>query len=271
MKIRRVGIVGCGVIGTAIAKAIIKDLAGSIRLGALYDIDTQKARSLAGALHKKNIIASSLAALMKTSDFVVEAASAKVSAAIAKKAIEQKRDCMVMSVGGLLGNQHIVALAKKRGSALYIPSGAIGGIDCLRAHRLAGIKKVTLTTRKPAQALRNAPYVLEKKIPLENIREEREIFRGSAKKAVLAFPQNINVAATLSLAGIGQEKTMVKIIVCPDACANIHEIEIESKAGRAFIRCENIPSADNPKTSYLAILSAIATLKQIFMPVKIGT
>ncbi|HAH21946.1 MAG: aspartate dehydrogenase [Omnitrophica WOR_2 bacterium GWF2_43_52] len=271
MEKRKIGIVGCGAIGTAIAKALIKDLSGSARLAAVYDTDIKKARRLAGALGKKNIVASSLAALIKASDFVVEAASAKVSAAIAKKAIEQKRDCMIMSVGGLLGNQSIVALAQKRGSALYIPSGAIGGIDCLKAHRLAGIKKVTLTTRKPAQALRNAPYVLQKKIPLENMREEREIFRGSAKKAISAFPQNINVAATLSLAGIGKEKTMVKIIACPDAHANIHEIEIESKAGRTFIRCENTPSADNPKTSYLAILSALATLKQIFMPVKIGT
>lgn len=271
MKAKRIGIVGCGAIGSKIAKAIVNDFAKSALLSALYDIEAQKANLLARALRKRNIVVTSLADLIKKSDFVVEAASAKVSAEVVEKAIAQKRDCMVMSVGGLLDNQHVFSLAKKKGCCVYIPSGAICGVDGLKAHRLADIEKVTLTTRKPAQALKDAPYVIRNKINLENIHEETQIFEGDAKAAVLAFPQNINVAAVLILAGIGKEKTIVKIIASPYAAVNIHEIEIESKAGRAFIRCENTPSQDNPKTSYLAVVSAVAVLKQIFEPMKIGT
>ena len=128
-----------------------------------------------------------------------------------------------------------------------------------------------LTTRKPAIAFKNAPYVTRNEIDLSRIKKETTLFSGKAKDAVKAFPQNINVAAVLSLAGIGKDKAMVRIIASPDSKINSHEIEIESKAGKSFIRCENTPSPENPKTSYLAALSAISALKQIFDPVKIGT
>lgn len=271
MKLKRVGIVGCGAIGSKIAEAITRDFRQSAKLSALYDIDLNKAGKLAGILNKKNIVASNLKALIEKSGLVVECASAKVSAGVAMQALGCGRDCLILSVGGLLGRPDIFTLAKKKNRSIYIPSGAIAGIDGLKAHKLAGIKKVTLITRKPPQALKGSPYILKNKIDLDSIKEETRIFEGSASEAVLGFPQNINVAATLSLAGIGKEKTKVKVICSPDYSGNTHEIEIESSAGKTFIRCENEPSPDNPKTSYLAILSAIATLRQIFEAVKIGT
>ncbi|TAN59198.1 DUF108 domain-containing protein, partial [bacterium] len=232
--------------------------------------DSTKAHALSGKLKKRNLAAKSLGDLIKKSDFVIESASSGVSADIARKAISRGRDCLIMSVGGLLAASDIFALAREKGCSLHIPSGAICGIDGLKAHALARIRKVTLTTTKPPQALKDSPYVSRNKINLGAINKATEIFSGSAFDAVTYFPQNINVAATLSLAGIGGEKTRVRMVCAPTG-GNIHEIEIESEAGRVSVRCENEPSPDNPKTSYLAILSAIAALKRIFDPVKIGT
>lgn len=271
MPLKRIGIAGCGAIGSEIARAILKDFVASARLSALYDIDPLKAQGLSKKIGKRQLPAPNLKALIMKSDLVIECASAQASAQIAKLAIESRRDCMLMSVGGLLEGEKILELARKAGVCVYIPSGAICGIDGLKAHSLAGLKKVWLITRKPATALKNAPYVIANKIDLSRIKKETLIFSGKAKDAVRAFPQNINVAAVLSLAGMGKNKTMVKIIASSDANINSHEIEIESKAGKAFIRCENIPCPDNPKTSYLAVLSAIRALKQIFDPIKIGT
>lgn len=270
MKAKRIGIVGCGAIGSKIAKAVCSDLKAQALLSALYDEDNNKAQKLAGLLKKRDIVVSSLRGLIKKADFVVEAASSKASAHIARQALSAGRDCMIMSAGGLLEDPGIFKLAREKGCFVYIPSGAICGVDGLKAHKLAGIKTVTLITRKPPDALKDSPYVIQNKLNLEALKEEREIFEGSAKQAVKFFPQNINVSAALSLAGLGKEKTRVKII-CSPCSKNIHEIEIESGAGKTFIRCENEPSPDNPKTSYLAILSAIATLRQIFAAVKIGT
>jgi len=111
---------------------------------------------------------------------------------------------------------------------------------------------------------------LKKKIRLDNITQDTVIFQGSAAQAIRAFPQNINVAATLSAAGIGIDNTVVRIVASPGLTRNIHEVEIESEAGRIVTRTENLVHPDNPKTSYLAVLSAIATLKQILEPIKIG-
>lgn len=271
MQFKKIGIAGCGAIGSEIARAVLKDLASSARLSALYDIDPLKARGLSERLKRTALCVPSLKSLINKSDIVVECASAQASLGIARLAIKSRRDCMLMSVGGLLEGEKILESARRAGVRLYIPSGAICGIDGLKAHSLAGLKKVLLTTRKPATALKNAPYVIANKIDLSRIKKETLIFSGKAKDAVRAFPQNINVAAVLSLAGMGKNKTMVRIIASPKANINSHEIEIASQAGETFIRCDNIPSPDNPKTSYLAVLSAISMLKQIFNSVKIGT
>lgn len=271
MRIKKIGIVGCGAIGSRIAWAIVNDFSDLAKLSAVYDIAIDKAHRLADSLMKRNIVVPSLEGLISKSDIVLEAASAEASADIARRAVMAKRDCLIMSIGGLLNAYDVFDLAKKKGCSIYVPSGAVCGIDGLKAHKLANIKKVTLITRKPPCALKGAPYILKNKIDLNAIKEETEIYEGSASEAVLLFPQNINVAAVLSLAGVGKEKTRVRIFCSPDYSVNTHEVEIESDAGKTFIRCENNPSPDNPKTSYLAILSAIADLRQIFEAVKIGT
>jgi aspartate dehydrogenase len=177
-----------------------------------------------------------------------------------------------MSVGGVVDfSRRLSALAKKNGVKVYIPSGAIAGIDALKAARHGKIKKVILSTYKNPRSFKGVRYVDEKKIKLDKIKKDTVLFSGSAKEAVKLFPQNINVAAVLSIAGIGRDKTRVRIVASPSITKNIHQIEIESQAGKILTRTENTLHPDNPKTSYLAYLSAVATLKQLFEPVKVGT
>ena len=133
------------------------------------------------------------------------------------------------------------------------------------------IDSVTLTTRKPPKGLEGAPYIKSAGINLNDIKEETVIFDGDADKAIEGFPQNVNVAATLSIAGIGAKKTRVRIITSPGYTRNQHEVEIKGSFGNIHTRTENVPSRTNPRTSELAILSAIATLEGLARNVKIGT
>jgi len=266
----KIGLVGCGTIGSILAEACKKDLQSNVELIALYDIDKNKAVALADRL-ELDIVATSLDKLIERSDLVVEAASAKISSEVVEKAISSGKDVMVMSVGGLVGKPHLFDKANKKGSRIYLPSGAICGLDGVKAAKIGHIDSVVITTRKPPLGLKDAPYIKEKGIDLKAINKETLIFKGTAAEAVRAFPQNINVSAVLSFAGVGEKETMVNIVTSPEYKRNTHEIELVGDFGRIYTKCENVPSKENPKTSALAALSAIATLKGIFETVRIGT
>lgn len=267
----KIGIVGCGAIGSSLAKVILFDFKGRAVLAGLYDADAQKADKLAAKLKKPKVAARSLRELINRSDLVIEAAKPDAVLDIARKTLSCGADIMVMSVGGLLEDyRKMELLARKKGCRIYVPSGAVCGIDGLRAARNCKINRVTLTTRKPARALSDVPYVLKRKINLGKLTGDKVIFEGNAAKAVKAFPQNINVAATLSLAGLGRNKTTVRLVASPHVTRNIHEVEIDSEAGRIICRSENVVHPDNPKTSFLAVLSAVATLRRILEPLQIG-
>lgn len=269
-KLLKIGIIGCGTIGSELARAIETDFKNKAKIVGLCDLIEEKALSLAKSLKTKPSIVS-IEKLIILSDLVIEAASVKISAEIVKKSLSASKDIMVMSTGGLLGHKELFELAKKKRSQLYLPSGAICGLDGVKSAALGRLDKVTLTTRKPPRSLEGAPYLVRKKIDLSQIKEETLLFEGTAEEAIKGFPQNVNVCATLSMAGIGPEKTKVKIITSPSYTSNIHEVEAEGAFGRLTVRTENVPSLKNPKTSYLAILSSLATLRQILEPVKIGT
>jgi len=271
-KLLKIGIVGCGAIGSSLAKKIISDFSDKTELVSLYDIDLEKAYKLANKFNNKKLAALNLKVLINRADLVIEAAGADSAFDIAKKALSFSKDILVMSVGGIIQHyKELKALAQDKNARVFIPSGAICGIDGLKAAACGKINKVTLTTKKPVKAFLGVPHILKNNIRLDNINEDTIIFEGAASLAIKYFPQNINVAAALSLAGIGLEKTNVRIVASPNITKNIHEIEIESEAGRIITRTENVIHPDNPKTSYLAVLSAIAVLKQILDPIKIGT
>lgn len=269
MERLKVGVVGCGTIGSLICQAIVEEIP-QMELVAVSDANEGAAKSLAISLPEE-VEVLSLEELVKKSSLIVEAASGKAVSTVVREAVELGRDVLVMSTGGLFANLDLFDLAREKGSRVYLPSGAIAGLDGLAAARTGKIRSVTLTTRKPPNGLAGAPFIIEQKIDLEVITEATTIFEGNALEAARGFPANINVAATLSLAGIGPEKTQVKIIADPETKTNTHEVSIEGDSGKIFTRCENLPSPFNPRTSYLAALSAIATLKGIVNPVKVGT
>ena len=265
----KIGLVGCGTIGSELARAVERDFKDRAKLAGLFDIDRARALSLAESLAEPPLILS-VDELIDASDLVVEAASASVSGDLARKAILAGKDVMVMSIGGLIESD-IFDLAERNGRYLYIPSGAICGLDSIKSARIGGISRVTLTTRKPPAGLRGAPYIVEHGIDLDTITKETTIFQGSAREAIRGFPKNVNVAVALSFAGIGIDKTEVRIISSPHFTTNSHEVTVEGEFGRLTTRTDNVPSPQNPKTSYLAMLSAVATLQGILSRSRIGT
>lgn len=268
----RIGIVGCGAIGSSLANEISVKFGKYAQLSALYDIAPGKSAGLARKLKKNHgLSVKNLKELIKKSDLVIEASQARAAWEITCEAVSAGRKVMVMSVGGLVGHlDALFKLADKYNTQVYFPSGAISGIDAVKAASIAGIRKVTLTTRKNPQAFSGVDYVTAR-FNLSGIKKDTVLFKGSAIRAIKYFPQNINVAAILGFAGIGINKTQVQIIASPQVDKNIHEILVESEVARIFTRTENVLHPENPKTSFLAVLAASATLKQILQPVKIGT
>lgn len=268
----RIGVVGCGAIGSSLAKAVVSDFAREARLVSIYDIDRDRALGLARKLKNESLVSPSLGYLIKRTDLVIEAAEAKACLEIARSVLSKGRDIMIMSVGGVITHTtQLRILARKNQAQIYIPSGAICGIDALKAASEKKIRKVVLITRKNPRSLQGIEYIRRKGLRLDKIKRDTVLFSGNARQAVKLFPQNINVAATLSIAGIGQARTRVKIIASPKVKRNIHEIYIESDVGKISTRVENLVHPGNPKTSFLVVLSAIATLRQILQPIRVGT
>lgn len=266
----RIGIIGCGAMGSEIAKACVERMGGSLDLVAVCDIDSARAGSLSASLGGA-IGVLGADELIRRVDLVVEAASASVSGAILEKCVKARKECLIMSVGGLLGKEALLKEAASNGVKVYIPSGALCGIDALRSASVGKIESVTLTTTKPPKGLEGAPYLKEHGIDLGRVAADTVIFEGSADEAVRGFPANVNVAAVLSLAGIGSAKTRVRIVASPGCTKNTHEVVITGDCGTITARTDNVPSKANPKTSALAIYSAIAVLEGIANPVRIGT
>lgn len=266
----KIGIVGCGAIGSAIAESCQALLKDKFELKVLYDIVKEKSKKLSSFL-KEAVIAKSLGEVFNRVDLVIECASGSVSQKIIEKAIEKRKMVLIMSVGGLIDSARLLQKAQKRNIKVYFPSGAICGIDGLKAARLSRIDEITLTTRKPPKGLEGAPYLKEKNIDINSLKGERVLFEGNALEAVKGFPKNVNVASLLSLAGLGAKKTTVQIVSSPAYTKNVHEVKARGDFGEITTKTENVPSDKNPKTSKLAYLSAMATLKGIVENIKIGT
>jgi aspartate dehydrogenase len=256
----KVGIVGMGVIGRAIAKAIKDGLPGVSLVGVAVR-DPARARGYAALTLDK---------LVEASDLVVEAASQAALREFAPAVLTAGKDLMVLSVGGLVGVlDDWSRLAEKHGARILVPSGAIAGLDGVKGAREGAITAVTMETRKPPRGLAGAPYIEELRIDLAALREETLIFEGPAHEAVRAFPANVNVVAALSLAGIGPERTRIRILAVPGLERNQHRITVEGEFGRLRIEVENVPS-ENPRTGKLSYLSAIAMLRELGSSVRVG-
>ncbi|MBI3980107.1 MAG: aspartate dehydrogenase [Chloroflexi bacterium] len=270
----RVALIGCGTIGSAIALAIAEGQVPGVELVAIGDVvETDLVRRTAAQVGCP-FTTDVLSILDGQPDLVVEAASQAAVRAFAAQVLEAGFDLMVVSVGALADAEllnRLIDLARQHGRRLHVPSGAIGGLDILKAAAVGGIDEVRLTTTKPPKALAGAPYVEQQGIDLGAIAAPTVLYEGPASEAVRAFPQNVNVAASVSLAGIGPERTLVRVVADPQATQNIHELFVRGAFGEATVRLVNFPSPTNPKTSYLASLSAIAALRQLGQPFQLGT
>ena len=261
MKKIKIGIVGCGAIGKSLAKFIERELFTNAKLAAICDINLSQLASLIKGLKKSKPEISDLENLIRKSDLVIECASAKVSYLVARKSILKGRNVLIMSIGGIVTKANeLFKFAQQNKTTVYLPSGAICGLDGIKALSLAGIRKVKLITRKPPKSLEG----------IGSVKKEKIIFKGNALEAIEKFPKNINVSVLLSIAGIGAKKTEVQIITSPKFKRNSHEVLIESNAGKIRTVCENVAFKENPKTSYLAALSAMSVLKSIFSSARIG-
>ncbi len=255
----KVGLVGCGNIGGDLCNAVQQgDIVAEIV--AVTDVDENRARQLVSELALDAKICS-LDENAQAADLLVECADPSAVKDVIEAAVAYKKDCLIMSIGGLLVAPELLELASKNGVRVRMPSGAISGLDGVRSAREAGLDTVTLTTRKPPKGLAGAPYLIENNIDVEGLTEPKTVFEGSALDAVKAFPKNVNVAAALSMAGIGPEKTRIRVVADPDATTNSHEVIAEGVFGKLVAVTENFPSPNNPKSSYLASLSARAELR----------
>jgi len=271
---KRIGILGCGAIGTQIALAIDS---GKIpaTLTHIYDNSKEASSSLIEKLENKPEIVENSHLLSSNSvDIVVEAASQDAVKDVALSILQNKKDLMIMSVGALLDESIYDILSdacKDFKKTIYLPSGAIAGLDGIKSIKNE-LDSISITTTKHPRSLKGAKFFENSEINLDQIKSNTLIFEGTAKEAVSLFPANINVAALLSLSGIGSEKTSVRIIVDPDTDKNTHQIEAVGTFGKMTFIVENFPDANNPKTSRLAILSAIETLRQYCSnDIQIGT
>ena len=271
---KRVGLIGCGTIGTALAQALERDYHTQARIVAIADRQRTAALALQRQLGSHPAIVS-LPDLIRRSQLVLEAAAVSIAARVARLALTTHRDVLIMSSGGLLASSAWQQAARRSHGHLYVPSGGLGGIDGVKALAVGAIRRIRLTTRKPPRALMTAPLVQRRRLRLTRLTRPTTIFDGSPQQAIREFPQNTNVAATMTLACLASRhravNARVRIVADPTITRNIHELDVEGDCGRLHCQIESRPSSANPKTSEVAVRSALATLDQLFNPVHIGT
>ena len=270
------GLFGCGTIGTAIAEAIADDSLDAT-IGSIYDRHDDRITTLietVGGDDEIRVVREPVA-LADGVDLVVEAAGQQAVASVAVPTLERGCDLLVLSVGALADRslyEAVLGATQRGGGTLYVPSGAIAGLDSIKAAAAADeLEAVSLTTTKPPESFEGAPHVVDNEIDLAAIDEPRVIFEGPATGAAASFPANINVAIALSLAGIGPDRTTVRIVADPAVDTNCHHIEAVGGVGQLETTVRNVPSPTNPKTSYLAPLSAIEKLRGLTARVNVGT
>lgn len=264
---KSIGIVGCGAIGKALVQAVESGKL-PVRVAGVTSRTEKSAREFLAAF-KNPPPYLSLTELISAADLIVEAAGGSVVPSLAEKVFAAGKELMVISVGALLDHPEIMEQSRQSGCRLYLPSGAIAGLDGIKSASVGQITHVTHTTRKPPAGLEGAPYLLERGISLAGLQEEKEVFSGSAREACRGFPANVNVTAAVSLAGIGPDQTRVRILAVPGLPRNCHDIEVEGEFGRLQVHIENVPS-ENPKTGKLTALSIIRAVKDAVDPVRIG-
>lgn len=264
------GIAGLGAIGLAVARRVDEGGVEGVRLAAVSARDTEKARErLAGFAWPPALLP--LEALADAAEVIVECVPAAQFMKVARPALEQGRVLMPLSVGMLLDHMELVDLARETGGRIVVPTGALIGLDAVRAAASCGIRSVTLVTRKPPAGLKGAPHIVENGISLDGLDGPKLVFRGTARQAAKGFPANLNVGAALALAGAGPDATRVEVWADPGVSRNIQSVTVESDCASFTMTIENVPSAENPRTGRITAHSVVAALKRLREPLVVGS
>lgn len=264
-----VGIGGLGAIGLRLACALDAGVEG-LRLVAVSARDRAKAEAaLAGFRAVPALVGPG--ELAEHAEVVVEALPVAVFEEIVGPAVARGRIVVISSVGALLPRMHLVEQAKASGARIIVPTGALLGLDAVRAAAEGAVESVTLVTRKPPRGLAGAPYLEEHGIDVAAITEPTRVFAGSAREGAKGFPANVNVAAALALAGIGPDRTRLEIWADPTVTRNTHTVTVEADTVRLSMTIENVPSEDNPRTGRITPLSLLACLRGLVSTLKVGT
>ena len=264
----RVGIVGLGSVGRAVARAIEETLDG-YRLTAVAARRQEPAREFADSLPSRPAVLP-VAGVADACDLVVECAPAAIFPEIAEPVIEQGKTLLVLSVGALLDAWHLVERARETGAQILVPTGALLGLDAVQAAAEGEVHSVRMITRKPARGLQDAPHVLARGLDLTALTEPVQVFAGTAREAAVGFPANLNVSVALALAGVGPDRTTVEIWADPELTRNTHEIVVEADSASFSMTIANVPS-ENVKTGLITALSAVALLRKRVSALQIGT
>jgi len=214
------------------------------------------------------------ALLAQRPEAVLEAASHEAVREHLVALLDAGVSVVVLSAGALADDalrQAAERAAERSGALFYVPSGGIGGLDALRTACLAGVDEVSIQVAKPPAAWTGIPYVERLGIRLAGLKEPAVLFDGPAREGVPHFPQNVNIAAVLALAGIGMDRTRLKVVADPGLTLNTHTIRVAGRSGRFTVVLENVASPENPKTSWLACYSALSALRTLGSRVRYGS
>jgi aspartate dehydrogenase len=266
----KLGIAGLGAIGKAVARAIDAGAVPGIRLAAASVRDQAKAQDAIGGFSAPPRLVG-LAALAEAADIVVECLPAQHFTAVAGPAIERGRIFVPLSVGALIDHMPLVERARATGARILVPTGALLGLDAVRAAAEGRIASVKIVTRKPPAGLAGAPYLVERGIDLAGLKAPLKVLEGSAREAIAGFPANVNVAVALSLAGVGPDATRAEIWADPGVVRNTHTITVKSDSADLTMTIENIPSEENPRTGRITALSVLAALRRLTAPLVVGS
>ncbi|HEY0202328.1 MAG TPA: aspartate dehydrogenase [Burkholderiaceae bacterium] len=268
-SLQRIGIAGLGTIGKTLASAIAAGIPG-VQLAAVSARNVQAAQDwLAGHLAAPVPVVP-LEELAAHCDVVIECAPASVMTPLAEPVLRAGKKLIVLSSGALLERMHLIDLAREHGGQIIVPTGALLGLDAVTAAAEGTIHSVRMVSRKPVNGFRGAPFLAEHHIDIEGITEPLRIFSGKAREAASGFPANLNVAISLSLAGIGPDRTELEIWADPTISRNTHTISVDSDSASFTMTIENIPT-ENPKTGRITAQSVVALLRKMGAPLRVGT
>src|SRR5262245_18788732 len=270
----KVGIIGGGTIARLFLDHLQRGELGDAKMVAIVGRSGRSRAKLLAKEFRVAFVTDLKGLLARQPEVVVEAAGHEAVRQFAEPLLRKGVGLIVLSAGALCNDALRVKLekaAERSKALLYVPSGGIGGLDSLKAACLAGVEEVTIAVTKPPAAWKGIDYVDKLKLDLDGLREPRTLYEGPARDGVPLFPANVNIAAVLSMAGIGFDKTRHKVVADPALRYNTHYIDVRGRTGNISIKLENVPAPENPKTAWLACYSALAALKAAKASVRYGT